>query len=274
MHIVILVPFRDEPSQNRRFHFETFVREMPIRLRELSHCTWSILIGVQEHDGHKFARGRILNALFRRALEMHPTMDRIILHDIDLLPDTERVVGYGKEIPPDSVLSLNSTGEYAGMTHYIGGVCALHPRLFLQANGFPNELEGWGAEDDALRDRLGNENIQYFTRGTMDNLEVSVPGFARARNNDAFKMPKLERRRIRQLWKEYDPEVSGACQLRFAITREYLQTPSVFVFHLNLYLPPLPQHWITAWSKNKTRLYYFNNKTGSTQWHEPPQSCA
>ena len=272
MHITILVPFRNEPAQNRATHLQTFLKTMPAILDAAlgPHHTWSICVGVQCADGRKFSRGRLLNALFLEAIATQHT-DRVVLHDVDLLPDTARAQGYGS-VFPGKCLSLNNTGEYAGMAYYIGGVCALAPYDFYQANGFPNEIEGWGGEDDALRDRIGVVNISLYTKGSIINLEEGASAFVRARDDERFKMPKEERRHIRRLWKARDPTVTGLGELLYSAAANTEYSPWVPAGHvLQIFIITLD---IYGWSKKISRSaagspYYFNARTGITQWERP-----
>jgi hypothetical protein len=272
MHISILVPFRNEPSQNRAAHLQTFLKTLPTTLdAALSpHHTWSIFVGVQCADGRKFSRGRVLNALFFEAVAKQHT-DRIVLHDVDLLPDAARAQGYSSAFS-GKCLSLNNTGEYAGMAYYIGGICALAPYDFYQINGFPNEIEGWGGEDDALRDRVGISNIVQYTKGSVENLEEGAFAFVRARDDERYKMPKDERRHIRTLWKERDPAVTGLDELLYSATvnTEYsVWVPAsyahqVFLFDLDIY------GWSTKISRSANgKPYFFNARTGKSQWERP-----
>ena len=216
----VLVPFRDEPRQNRKAHLDHFLKTMPKLLDEASASTgftWKIVIGVQSNDGQKFSRGKVLNAAFKLAKSVcsNDYLDRVILHDVDLIPDAVRVAQYFAPWPEDAdLLALNRTGEYEGCKDYIGGVCAVRPVKFEEADGFPLAFSGWGGEDDALRDRIGIDRIVSLSSGGMLNLETDVPemlvpGQVRAKHEPEFCMDKTERREIRRRWKERDPRVYG-----------------------------------------------------------------
>ena len=269
MNIAILVPYREQPSQNRARHLEIFLNEMP-RVLDLAvgKGKWKVFVGIQPNDGHKFARGRLLNAIFCVAMKLYPECDRVILHDVDLIPDVIRARGYGLHVPSrEFVLALNTTGEYATMAGYIGGICALHPAQFVLVDGFPNEMEGWGGEDDALRDRIGVKSIGTFTAGTVRNLEEEETEgtFVRAKNTPECKMPKEDRHRIRDLWKRNSSQVTGCTSLLFSAAEKTPDgTPeNVRLFELDIF------GWVTATSKTSGKKYYAHTPTGKTQWHRP-----
>jgi len=271
MKIAVLVPFRDEPAQNRRAHLDKFMTDMPAVLdAALGVGNWRIYIGMQPHDGHKFARGRLLNAIFRTAVHEYPECDRVILHDVDLIPDIERAKGYAHPMAPSKqILALNTTGEYSGMIHYIGGICAMEPSTFYEVDGFPNEMEGWGGEDDAFRDRLPAFAIDQYTSGNVQNLEMDpchVGMYKRAKNHDEFKSVKEHRREIRTLWKNGDPSVTGYSELLSSKRR----LPLIPIPHHSIVLY---EHDIFGWSRITSRTtgktYYVHPQTQVTQWTLP-----
>jgi hypothetical protein len=270
MHVAVLVPFRDEPTQNRAAHLKAFLDHMPSVLNTaLGEGKWSIFIGIQSDDGHKFARGRVLNALARVVSITQPGCTRLVLHDVDLLPDTVRAAGFQAFIPADKrIVALNTTGEYADLTDYIGGICALSMDTFTDVNGFPNQLEGWGAEDDALRTRLPKGCIFTHTAGTVQNLEVDVDpaaGFVRARDTPRFKMDKMERRRVRDLWRRGDASITGYAELLFSGVQRPSPVPSCYLYDLDVF------GWERNVSVSTGRPYYFHSKSGTCQWSVP--SC-
>jgi hypothetical protein len=280
MHIVILVPFRDSATQNRYAHLLEFQARMPSILKEASAdtgSTWRIVIGVQSWDDCKFSRGKILNALFKICKTTDPTVDRIILHDIDLIPDVERAKGYFMPSEPWHVLQLNTTGEYALLckTGYIGGICGMTPTTFEDANGFPNEMEGWGGEDDALRDRIMSKQpamiVPYYA-GHVRNLETE-PEFAgklRAKFDSECKMPKDERHRIRSLWKVKHPSITGMNALHFqCVPDTTYQKDNILIAELHFLHITTPSAWETRISKTHIKSFYVNLESGVSQWEVP-----
>lgn len=281
MHVAILVPFRDEPRQNRAAHLAHFLAHMPAILDKAKGLgdTWRIYVGVQSQDGRKFARGRLLNALFHyvQAANSHQSLDVIVLHDVDLVPDVKRAFGYFARVPAGAVTALNSTGEYSDMAGYIGGICAMAPATFVAADGFPNAMEGWGGEDDALRDRLGLERVGRFLPGTVHNLETD-PKFhdvvlhARAKNCEELKMPKFARRDMRAKWKARDPALTGLERVYYRFTQAVTRSPVHETCYFDISVPE-PPGWRVRFSKTRLVPFYFHEADLITQWQEPSSAC-
>lgn len=79
----IVVPFRDNPEQNRSKHLNSFVKAME------KHPDWEVLVVEQSQDGRKFNRGALLNVGTRIAEESGFLY--VIYHDVDLIPKTALV---------------------------------------------------------------------------------------------------------------------------------------------------------------------------------------
>lgn len=284
----ILVPFRDEPRQNRRAHLQHFLKTMPKLLDEASSrtdFTWKIIIGVQSNDGHKFSRGKVLNAAFKLAKSVcgDVSLDRVILHDVDLIPNEERIAQYFAPWAPGiEVLALNRTGEYAGCKDYIGGVCAIKPEAFVKADGFPLAFSGWGGEDDALRDRIGVDNILELSSGEIVNLETDVPEMmipdqVRAKNVPEFCMNKTDRRELRRRWKERDPSVYGMSRQFFGARKLdsgiQMRHKNVHLFGLEINVEH-PLSWCMHVSATNHLPFYVHKDTGALTWELPTTNAS
>ncbi len=256
-------------------------------------ATASIWIGEQSQDGQPFSRGRVLNALFLVATAASTRIDRVVFHDVDLLPDVDRVRGFFAPLPAAlgdaALVALNATGEYAGATGYIGGITLLTPAAFVGADGFPNAFQGWGGEDDALRDRVPHSNILTWTRGTVRNLELD-PGVRRpsdVRARDSSAMPRDARRAVRQRWKARDSALTGLAGLVYSAVPEEPSggvagtsgagSPAVVIqrhhIHVNVAWPQgpdaLPDGWVRAHSALCGLPYYVHTPTGKTSKTPP-----
>lgn len=279
MHVVVLVPFRHHPNQNRFGQLQVFLEKIPAVLREACPIgdSWEIIIAVQTEDDHKFCRGRVLNAAYMIANATSPHMTRIVLHDVDLIPDADRARGIFGRLPSrDEIVALNTTGEYRECTRYIGGIAALTPGFFWRLDGFPNDIEGWGGEDDSLRD--GVSLIVPITVGTVTNLETegTAKSTVRAKDDPECCMPRDDRRRIREL-RQRAPMVGGLRDLAFiskplpAIGESISLPLRVRAFAVNVFPSPakLPVPWTRQLSRSSGRTYYWNPETHVTQWEAP-----
>ena len=169
--VAIIVPFRHQPllehiaGQNRLIHKEQFLKHMKEYIYKVSQYAANHLANIihsdiyiieQSHDDRKFNRGALLNSGFLLAMQKQ-NYGNIIFHDIDLLPQDNMIPFYSQAIlSPAKVTHLaHNWGRYKGIgKSYIGGVTLFKSYFFNDVNGFPNYFEGWGGEDDAIRQRI------------------------------------------------------------------------------------------------------------------------
>lgn len=87
----------------------------------------------------------------------HLKVNCIILHDVDLIPESDRNSYECDDMSPNhlSVSIRKDSGDqkatpYTTSTYelLIGGVLAIRPHIYRRINGFSNEYWAWGAEDD------------------------------------------------------------------------------------------------------------------------------
>ena len=279
MHVAVLVPYRDEPSQNRASHLRILCAELPAVLSAAAaahRATFTVYVGHAVHDGAPFARGRTLNALFALCMQHTPQPTRIVLHDVDLLPDAARARAYFDEFGLPTCALARAGSEYERMTNYIGGIFALDPAVFAAVNGFPNEMAGWGGEDDAMFDRLhaAGIGVAVTDAGRVHNMELSAETAGTARARDTHACPRDTRRRLRAAWKAHDPSVTGAAELCFAAAPAAVppDVPAhVCVRHVSILAPVhvLPP-WTMRFSATSGMPYFHNADTGTRTFVPPP----
>jgi len=157
--IALVVPYREQPEQDRATQLQAFVAHMRSFLRG---ARFLIVVAEQSQDGRKFNRGQLLNAGYREARKqaVPAGLAAVILHDCDLLPSAELLPWYAS--PPSRgspchIATASAWSKYADAyadadaDAFFGGVTAFHPLDFEACNGFPNDYWGWGLEDDQLR---------------------------------------------------------------------------------------------------------------------------
>lgn len=144
--MIIVVPYRD-----RQAHLNQFVPHMNKRFKDAT-------ILVVEQTGTKpFNRGKLLNIGF---LEERGTY--YAFHDVDMLPIQ---ADYSF---PESPAHLATKAEQFGFrmpfAEYFGGVTLFSREDFERCNGYTNEMFGWGAEDDDLRNAVLACGLQIQSR--------------------------------------------------------------------------------------------------------------
>jgi len=170
--VVIIVPFRDQPSQNRMAQLERFARLFPAWFEAASPAPrrWHVVVVEQSDDGYKFNRGKLLNVGFHLASkDLGPEgrpfggadaapagaepFDIAVMHDVDLIPTHGGFAGLYTTPRAGPVPIAKAWGHY-DYDNYIGGITGFSARLFRTINGYPNNFWGWGGEDDDLKRRL------------------------------------------------------------------------------------------------------------------------
>lgn len=144
--ILILVPYR-----NRKDHLKTF---LPYMRRFLPDA--HIWIIEQSDDGRKFNRGALLNA--GSAIAMKEGYSHIIYHDVDVLPRAP-LRPYYEAFPEKPVhIGWAWTSKY-DYGRFFGGIVSMRAADIRKTRGFPNQMWGWGGEDDELRNRVARAKL-------------------------------------------------------------------------------------------------------------------
>ena len=145
---IIIVPYR-----NREAHLDIFIRDA---LPEFEKYLQPFQVVVVEQDSGKlFNRGLMLNIGYN---EYKLQSQYYFTHDIDIIPKEQCV----KDIYTKEPLENNNTimGILTSDCNTLGGIIKFDNESFLKANGFPNNMWGWGVEDKALQNRVETMNIK------------------------------------------------------------------------------------------------------------------
>jgi len=191
---VVIVPYRDTPDGSRadqRALFERYMRAAAPGLR---------VDFVEQAAGRAFNRGLLLNVGAARNRDAA----YFVLHDVDHLPDLDLLALYGCPPSAEPVTMLAARGsrwsppapsELLGLVDpraaaratsarpgrvrlFAGAALAVRRDAFEAANGFPNDLYGWGVEDDLLVSRLwdsGVRRVRVPARGALIDTEGETP---------------------------------------------------------------------------------------------------
>lgn len=134
----VIVPYR-----NREEHLIKFTKTIRKHLPDDSE-----IIVVEQYDKLPFNRGKLLNIGFKKAVELG--CDYVVFHDVDMLP-VSADYSY-KDKPTHLITKLNTPEDYNRtlFSEYFGGVTLFPVRDFKKVNGYSNDYQGWGFEDDDL----------------------------------------------------------------------------------------------------------------------------
>jgi hypothetical protein len=204
----IVVPYRDQPEQNRADQLKKF-NEFFDKLG------WPVLVVEQSDDGKKFNRGALLNIGYDLV-----DSDYIIYHDVDLLPKKTLLPYY--EVMPVSPIHLGKAITKYDSPTFLGAVVSVSKKDYKAINGFPNNFWGWGGEDDAFRIRLQQVGIKVL-QPTMKSGFTELPHVDTRTKTDWKNMEKWEGLKDERERKNK----SGLSDLKYKIVSKEQVTPHV-----------------------------------------------
>lgn len=144
--MIIVVPFRD-----RNQHLLQFVPHMVKRFKRAE------IIIVEQVAGKPFNRGKLLNIGFLEARGEY-----YAFHDVDMLPIQS---DYSfPSCPTHLATKAEQFGYRMPYAEYFGGVTLFNRADFEKCNGYTNEMWGWGAEDDDMRNAVIAAGLQISSR--------------------------------------------------------------------------------------------------------------
>ena len=156
---VILIPYRE-----REEHLKYFIKNLaPLLEKHIDNL--KIVIIEQSHDNKRFNRGKILNVGFK---EYGEQSKYCFTHDVDTIPHINIIINIYNNTDYD-IFRI-----HCGHPVSLGGIVKFKCETFKTINGFPNNIWGWGLEDEAL-----------FTRAMICNTKMSNYN-TNSRNNFRF----------------------------------------------------------------------------------------
>jgi len=173
--IALVVPFRDRGTHLEKFRQRIQLLIEAWNVRGIRH-KWMVFV-VEQFDNELFNRGGLFNIGFEYAMAYEKRtgtpFDCVVMHDIDILPTI--TVDYGW-----CLLPIQLSGEiecWDWSTPYadnVGGVVSLSPADWKKINGFSNQYQGWGGEDDDLYLRLKQNDLLKGNCHTFCNDKPKV----------------------------------------------------------------------------------------------------
>ena len=176
----LIVAFRDPKNDDgsRKTQLDVFIQQM-IAIFE-GRTDYHIYIVQQEGDRDdydelpqdfkqdnskmaKFNLGRLKNIGFEIANKENEENNKsyYVLTDVDMLPSQGLIKDYLEY--PETPIHLGSMGtryDDGKSVAFLGGVLSVNSKDFMDTNGYPNNFWGWGGEDNALFQRLKDNNIK------------------------------------------------------------------------------------------------------------------
>lgn len=202
--MAVIVPYRD-----RATHLTEFLRIFPtiVNKDRDQPIDYSIFVIEQAND-RLFNKGKLLNAGF---LLTKDNYDYFCFHDVDMLPIS---ADYSyPNVPTHLAATISQFQKDDGLPYptYFGGVVLIKKRDFITINGYSNNYEGWGAEDDDLLFRILMKHQILFERR---------PGIYESQPHRSSMIPESlikNRKRFTQIYHNELVDDSGLSDLEFIL---------------------------------------------------------
>lgn len=150
----IIVPYRDTPDKVRSEQMKVFLEHYHNFLPNLK-----IYIVEQSDFKKKFNLGKLVNIGYKLAKKDGAQV--YIKHDIDLISPKEMAPLYN--LIPDHPVHIGGLWrEKYPFEDFFGGIVSYNSEDYKKSNGFPNNFEGWGGDDDAQYNRLVINSIPIY----------------------------------------------------------------------------------------------------------------
>lgn len=209
--LAIIVPYRD-----RKSHLNIFIPYIHYCLKSID---YKVIIVEQEKDT-LFNRGMLFNIGFKE----NENFDYYCFHDVDSLPINYNGLYDYSDIPINLIGRFLDSEVYPA---YYGGVSLFSKQSFEKINGFSNEYEGWGAEDDDLRNRVLFNGFSVVKRSGVF-LRLSHPHVG-AKNNPNYD------NNYKKLNSSYDYSKDGLSSLKYKIIDKNIIDEKCHIINVNLW---------------------------------------
>jgi len=158
----VIIPYREREEHLERFieHFIEFMSDKKINYQ---------IFVIEQYDLKPFNRGRLLNVGYKIAISQG--CDYICFHDVDMLPEE---ADYSYPMKPTHLASQLSNYNYSvPYDEYFGGVTLFNKYDFEVVNGYSNNYQGWGYEDDDLLSRCYEKKLPMDVEWVGDSSKTS-----------------------------------------------------------------------------------------------------
>lgn len=161
VNILISSIYRDTPKGDRKKQYDMFIKAWPILLKQYSNDYGIDIMIAEQSEEYKFNRGALCNIILEYA-KKSKKYTNVFIVDIDTLISSDGIEHLFKPINGFKQLAL--TGTRYTVSHddngffgaFIGiGIDSI-PKDFRY---YPNQIFGWGIEDDILQIRASLEHI-------------------------------------------------------------------------------------------------------------------
>ena len=146
--LVFIIPYMNRPHE--KLFFSNYMKYI---LEDYDEDDYEIYYSHQI-ENKPFSRGGTKNIGFIAIKEKYPEHYKTItfvFNDVDTIPYEKNILNY--------ITNTGIVKHFYGFNFTLGGIFSITGEDFERCNGFPN-LYGWGMEDNAMQDRVLENNIK------------------------------------------------------------------------------------------------------------------
>ena len=165
MTIGVIVVYRNQLNNTRLIQKRYFQYWMNKLLKNV--CDFDIII-VEQCKKDSFNIGKLKNIGYHYLNKNNKKYDNFIFSDIDTIPDSNLLKYFFKTT--NGINSLATYGTryeqydnlYDNNKPFLGAMISSTKNIFEKINGYPNNFEGWGYEDDNVILRCYSEKLSIY----------------------------------------------------------------------------------------------------------------
>jgi beta-1,4-galactosyltransferase 1 len=139
--IAIIIPYRD-----RLPHLKVLLYYLHLILQRQQLDYKIFVVEPNTPLNIRFNKGRVMNAAFLEALKVDNDINCFIFHDVDLVPEDDRILYSCPSYPRHLSVAIDKFDYILPYENLVGGVFAISKQHYLLVNGYSNNYWGWGAE--------------------------------------------------------------------------------------------------------------------------------
>tara|TARA_B100001989_G_scaffold253119_1_gene238180 strand:- start:901 stop:2268 length:1368 start_codon:yes stop_codon:yes gene_type:complete len=131
------------------------------------------IVHVEQSKNCLFNRGLLANVGFVKAYETWKDIERIVIHDTDMFPESTMCYNKPYHAPVIHYATrVSQFGYKLPYKSYFGGVIGFIPSVYKIINGFSNSFWGWGGEDDDIYNRVVNTGFNIVSSASGRFLSI------------------------------------------------------------------------------------------------------
>ena len=161
VHVYVITPFRARGKQiDRKSQLDFFIPYMAGYLN--GQGVDYTLVVVEQNDDKPFNTGKLKNCGFLESKKLCKAglNNTIVFQNVDIIPRKIEYTGYSK-----------GTTNACGWVDGCGSLCFFDIESFDAINGFPNNQEGWGGDDQAIIERCNVVGVPIRKHEFINNPE-------------------------------------------------------------------------------------------------------